>query len=101
MLIADPNTVVPTRDISIDSSLVRPTSKFRKIMSRIRRTMNEVPETGSIPVSPITRTAIAPRRNVVERRTIEKISEGTAGYPPRTKMSVIAKREINMKIGMW
>ena len=27
------------------------------------RTMKEVPETGSIPVSPMTRTAMAPKRN--------------------------------------
>ena len=52
MLIAEPNTVVPTRDIRIDSSLLSPTSRFRKIIRRIRRTMNEVPETGSIPSPP-------------------------------------------------
>ena len=35
--------------------------------------MKEVPDTGSIPVSPITLTAIAPRRKVVNRSTIENI----------------------------
>ena len=101
MLIAEPNTVVPTRDIRIDSSLLSPTSRFRKIIRRIRRTMNEVPETGSIPVSPITLTAMAPSRKVVDSSTTENISEGNTGYPPMTKMTVIATSEIAMKMGMW
>ena len=101
MLIAEANTVVPTRDIRIDSSLSSPTSRFRKIIRRIRRTMNEVPETGSIPVSPITLTAIAPSRKVVDSSTTENMKEGNTGYPPMTKMMVIATSEIAMKMGMW
>ncbi len=38
--------------------------------------MKEVPETGSIPVSPITRTAIAPKRKVVLSRITPNINEG-------------------------
>ena len=41
--------------------------------------MKDVPETGSIPVSPITRTAIAPSRNVVANRTIANNTAGNAG----------------------
>ena len=62
--------------------------------------MNEVPDTGSIPVSPITLTAIAPRRNVVNRRTTANITDGNIGNPPRTKIIIIAKNAITMKIGI-
>ncbi len=98
---AEPNTVVPTRAISTDSSLVRPIGRLRKTRRSISRTMNEVPETGSIPVSPITRTAIAPSRNVVDRRTTAKTMAGSTGNPPTQKMMIIAKKAIPMKIGMW
>ena len=79
MLMADPKTVVPTSAIRTASSLFSPVGVFRKTRRSIRSTMKEVPETGSIPVSPITLTAIAPRRKVVERRTTENIREGMTG----------------------
>ena len=63
--------------------------------------MKEVPETGSIPVSPITLTAIAPNRNVVRISTIANIADGRAGNPPIRKVSIIAKNEIPMKTGIW
>ena len=98
---AEPNTVVPTSAISTDSSFVRPTSRFRKTSRRISSTMKEVPDTGSMPVSPITLTAIAPSRKVVERSTTENIREGSTGYPPMTKIRVIEKNDRTMNIGMW
>ena len=62
--------------------------------------MKEVPDTGSIPVSPITLTAIAPRRKVVNRSTIENITEGSTGNPPITNIMIMAKNAIIMKIGI-
>ena len=53
--------------------------------------MNDVPETGSMLVSPITRTAIAPRRKVVERRTIPKTAADPALNPPRRNTAVTPK----------
>tara|TARA_B100000131_G_scaffold243759_1_gene236435 strand:+ start:1622 stop:1924 length:303 start_codon:yes stop_codon:yes gene_type:complete len=100
MLIAEPKTVVPIRAIRTDSSLVNPKSKFKKIINSISKTMKDVPETGSIPVSPMTLTAIAPRRKVVNSNTVEKIIEGSIGYPPRIKIMEIAKNERIMKIGI-
>ena len=62
--------------------------------------MNEVPETGSIPVSPITRTAIAPSRKVVRMRTVANTSEASTEKPPTVKIKIIARKVIPMKIGM-
>ena len=62
--------------------------------------MKEVPDIGSIPVSPITLTAIAPRRNVVSSNTVENIIEGSIGNPPKIKIIEIAKNERIMNIGM-
>tara|TARA_B110000881_G_scaffold118228_1_gene103761 strand:- start:12 stop:212 length:201 start_codon:yes stop_codon:yes gene_type:complete len=64
------------------------------------RTMKEVPETGSIPVSPITLTAIAPNRNVVESNTTENNKEGKRGNPPRTKIKIMAIEAIIINIGI-
>ena len=97
---ADPKTVVPTNAISTDSSLFSPTSALRNMSRSIRSTMNEVPETGSMPVSPMTLTAIAPRRNVVKIRTIANIADGRRGNPPTRKVMIIAKNDIVMKMGM-
>ena len=100
MLIADPKTVVPTSAMSTDSSLSSPTSAFRKIRRSIRSTMNEVPDTGSIPVSPMTLTAMAPSRNVVKISTIANMADGSIGNPPMRNVIIIAKNEIVMNIGM-
>ena len=100
--IADPNTVVPTRPRRTASCLFKPRaeSKLRKIPSSIKRTMNDVPETGSIPVSPMTRTAIAPKRNVVMIRTVAKMKAAAIGKPPTQKMRIIERKVSPMKIGM-
>ena len=98
---AEPNTVVPTSAISTDSSLLRPTGRLRNTRSSISSTMKEVPETGSIPVSPMTRTAMAPSKNVVASRTMANSMAGSTGKPPMTKMTIIAKNAIPMNIGMW
>ena len=62
--------------------------------------MKDVPETGSIPVSPITLTAIAPNRKVVKIRTTANIAEGSSGNPPTMNVRIIAKNEITMKTGI-
>ena len=62
--------------------------------------MNEVPETGSIPVSPMTLTAIAPSKKVVASNTIAKIKAGMIGKPPSANIATIATNAIPMKIGM-
>ena len=62
--------------------------------------MNEVPETGSIPVSPMTLTAIAPSKKVVASRTIAKIIAGNRGNPPKANIAIIATNAIPMNIGM-
>ena len=51
-------------------------------------------------VSPITLTAIAPRRNVVESNTIENKIAGIIGKPPKTNINIIATEAINRKIGI-
>ena len=101
MLMAEPKTVVPTKAIRTDSSLFSPTSRLRNISSSISSTMKEVPETGSMPVSPITLTAIAPSRKVVNISTMANIAEGIRGKPPTRNVRIIAKNEITMKTGMW
>ena len=53
-----------------------------------------------MPVSPITLTAMAPRRKVVRINTIANIADGRAGKPPIRKVRIIAKNEIPMKTGM-
>ena len=100
---AEPNTVVPTNPIRIASSLDRPSAsrKFRNSPSSINSTMKEVPDTGSIPVSPITRTAIAPSRKVVTATTIAKMMLGNSGNPPRVNMTIIAMKAMPRKMGMW
>ena len=62
--------------------------------------MNDVPETGSIPVSPITLTAIAPNRKVVNISTVAKISDARIEKPPRVNITIIEKKVRIMKIGM-
>ena len=63
--------------------------------------MKEVPLTGSIPVSPMTRTAIAPSKKVATPTIIANRRLGISGKPPIVKMKVIAKKEIMMNIGRW
>ena len=62
--------------------------------------MNEVPETGSIPVSPMTRTAMAPSKKVVMIRTVANTSEARTEKPPTVKMRIIARKVIPIKIGI-
>ena len=62
--------------------------------------MNEVPETGSIPVSPITLTAIAPSMKVVKIRTNANTKAARGEKPPMVKMTIIARKVMPMKIGM-
>ncbi len=62
--------------------------------------MNEVPETGSIPVSPITLTAIAPSRKVVIMSTVAKINDAKIENPPIVKINIIEKKVTIMKIGI-
>ena len=62
--------------------------------------MNDVPDTGSMPVSPITRTAMAPSMKVVAMSTVANKAEATTGKPPRVKMAIIEKKVTAMKMGM-
>ena len=62
--------------------------------------MNDVPDTGSIPVSPITLTAIAPSRNVVMINTVAKIRDASIENPPMVNISIIEKNVRIMNIGM-
>ena len=100
--IAEPNTVVPTNPSRTASCFDNPSSlsKFRNKPRSINRTMKEVPETGSIPVSPITRTAIAPKRKVVRISTVAKINAAAIGKPPTQKMRIIERNVNPMKIGI-
>ena len=63
--------------------------------------MKDVPETGSIPVSPITLTAIAPSRNVVIKSISAKTTLAIIGKSPSMKIMIIAPNVISMNIGMW
>ena len=62
--------------------------------------MNDVPETGSIPVSPMTRTAIAPSMNVVRISTRAKTRAANGEKPPMEKMMIIATNVTPIKMGM-
>ena len=62
--------------------------------------MNDVPETGSMPVSPITLTAIAPSRKVVKMSTVAKINEANIENPPIVKIKIIEKKVTIMNIGI-
>ena len=62
--------------------------------------MKDVPETGSIPVSPITLTAIAPSKKVVMISTVAKINEAKIENPPKVKINIIEKNVSTMNIGM-
>ena len=73
---------------------------FKNTPSNINRTMNDVPDTGSIPVSPITLTAIAPSRNVVKIRTEANISDASIENPPMVKIRIIEKKVKIMNIGI-
>ena len=84
----------------MDSSFERPTGKFKKTSKSINNTMKDVPETGSIPVSPITLTAIAPNKKVVESKTIENNIAGNIGNPPKTNINIIAIDAISINIGI-
>ena len=99
---AEPNTVVPTRP-KRTASWVLSWSKscaLRKTPSSIKSTMKEVPETGSIPVSPITRTAIAPSKKVVMMSTVANTKDARTENPPTVKINNIATNVTPMKIGM-
>ena len=63
--------------------------------------MKDVPDTGSIPVSPMTRTAIAPSKNVVKINTVAKTMAAAIGNPPIQKMMIIAINEKPMNSGIW
>ena len=99
--IAEPNTVVPTKPSSTALSVVRfrKSLAFKNTPNNIRRTMNEVPDTGSIPVSPMTLTAIAPSKNVVEIRTIANTKAAAIEKPPIAKIIGLDRSGIYMKNG--
>ena len=82
--------------------MVRPNGsvKFRNTPNSINNTMNDVPETGSIPVSPITLTAIAPSRKVVINRIRENTMLAINGNSPNMKITIIEPNVSSMKIGM-
>ena len=82
--------------------MVRPSGsvKFKNTPNNISRTINDVPETGSIPVSPITLTAIAPSKNVVASNITEKTMLARKGKSPNLNMIIIAPKVSSMKIGM-
>ena len=94
--------MVPTKAIRTAPSLVSPnvSPRARNVSSNINNTMNDVPLTGSIPVSPITRTAIAPKRNVVRINTTANITAAAIGNPPIAKIKIIAKNAMIMNIGI-
>ena len=98
MEIAPPNTVVPTRANTAVSLSLNPNPL--KIRTNIKSTMKLVPETGSILVSPITLTAIAPNAKVVKHRTSEKISEAKKPNCVE-KAKVIPISETINRTGMW
>ena len=62
--------------------------------------MNDVPETGSMPVSPMTRTAMAPSMNVVRMRTEAKTRADRGENPPMEKITIMAMKVTPMKMGM-
>ena len=62
--------------------------------------MKEVPDTGSIPVSPITLTAMAPSKKVVKINTVAKINDARIEKPPMVKIKIIEKNVNTMNIGM-
>ena len=62
--------------------------------------MKDVPETGSIPVSPITLTAIAPSRKVVISKINENTMLATNGNSPSMKITIIEPNVRSMKIGI-
>ncbi len=99
--IAEPKTVVPTKPSKIASSLVKPnvSRKFKNNPNSPKRTMKDVPLTGSIPVSPITLTAIAPNKKVAIPTIIANKILGIRGKPPTVKINDIATNEIIIKIG--
>ena len=99
---AEPNTVVPTKPSRTASwvSRARRSWALRNTPSNIKRTMKDVPETGSMPVSPITRTAMAPSMNVVKIRTSAKTRAARGEKPPMLKMRIMAKNVMPMKMGM-
>ena len=74
--------------------------KFKNTPNNIRRTINDVPDTGSIPVSPITLTAIAPRRKVVSNKTTENTMLAKRGKSPSMKITIIEPNVKSMKIGI-
>ena len=88
--IAEPKTVVPTRLISRiwllppgNGSIL---STARNVIKSMINVIKDVPETGVVPTSPETLTAIAPRTNVRLTRRIAYKKEATTGYPEATKM---------------
>ena len=62
--------------------------------------MKLVPDTGSILVSPMTLTAIAPKAKVVRHNTKEKIKEGKKPNCVE-KVRVIPINETSNITGMW
>ena len=94
--------MVPTSPRRTASCVVRPSGsvKFKNTPNNISRTMNDVPETGSIPVSPITLTAIAPSRNVVISKISEKTILAKSGNSPNMKITIIEPNVKSMKIGI-
>ena len=60
--------------------------------------MNEVPETGVVPTSPPTFTAIAPSIKVSTTSKPENTNEGIIGKPPIQKINPITTPAINIMI---
>ena len=82
------------------SSMVTELALGKSLEDALSITRNDVAETGSVPVSPMTLTAIAPKKNVVATRSSENTSEAPMGKPPMENMNAQPIKVITARMRM-